>query len=333
MNALSAISSWSAREEPIPFGRLGGLRCGCAELSVDQRRLQVLEAGAELHRLRDRVRKAVSRYSTGTPGERPVKRSRTQRAVESKPVIEVQWNVTAEQLVEHLCFWRHSSALACIETTDSLKELTPRCQEPPASRRGLTLVWWDMDETLERAADWNRCNADEAEASEEAARMAAWKERVEAAGRSPTVVQVTVGDLVPLFVWEVDLLRTRPQTRSLCANLLHYQRMVFQSKCGTADEYTETYLREHRIPRFDYNRMMQIQSESVAVAAAATAGDVPIKQSVTMSATVTAQPAAAVARVIALPPRRRPLGESLVTEVGMNDDWQYSTLSDSSMAE
>ena len=125
-------------------------RCICYKLSGEQRRIQVLEAESELRRLRDRVRKALSKQST--PDDRRRKRARLITGPVAEPTermagprLELRWEVTAQQLVECLCFWRHGTALGRVGMTDRLKELTPRrtgAAEPPASKRQLTLVWW-----------------------------------------------------------------------------------------------------------------------------------------------------------------------------------------------
>jgi hypothetical protein len=216
------------------------LRCTCKELSVDQQRIQALEAEAELRRLRDRVRKAIARWSTGvglgSPPDAPVKRSRLQRPIgQIEPqLLEVQWNVTSEELVEHLCFWRHSSALACVNLTDCLKELTPRSEEPPASKRALTLVWWGMEQKLEEAAkDWRI-------------------RQEETAAHIRRVVPVCIGDIVPLFIWEVDLLRSRPETRLLCREMLDCELMKYQKMSGTADHFTLRYLTDNPLYTTSY---------------------------------------------------------------------------------
>lgn len=215
MIALSAVSSWSTRDDPRQICRDGVVRCGCerAQLSDDQRRIQVLEAEAELRRLRDRVRKAVTRFSAES--DRPVKRSRLHRQPVADTLIDVRWNVTAEQLAEHLCYWRHTSALSVVHLTNCLKELTPRSLEPPASKRALTLVWWEMEDEIERALESRRLYPE--------------------AAADRDVVHITISDIVPLFVWEVDLLRARPETRLLCRRVLEWDLMDYQRRCGALD--------------------------------------------------------------------------------------------------
>lgn len=315
MNSLSAVSSWSAEERPgHRLGDGGRLRCGCDQLSADQRRLQVLEAEAELRRLRDRVRKAIVRWSAAVGGEPqdspfPVKRSRVQRpAAGSEPqLVEVDWSVTAEQLVEHLCFWRHSSALACINLTDCLKELTPRSEEPAASKRALTLVWWDMELQLEEAVH-------------------AW--RLQPDARSRRIVHVGVGDIVPLFVWEVDLLRTRPLTRRLCRAMLEYEIMDYARHSGVAGELTLEFLRDNPLYATSYGAQpcrctsfmrnaeraqafRELRRLQLEARANPTASAVPRAPTTAINAThsVATEPAS-------VPVRRRRLDESLVTEVG-----------------
>lgn len=233
MDCLSTVSSWNANEVSRlgpQLGARGERRCRCDEVSAEQRRVQVLEAEAELSRLRDRVRKTVTKWSGGMTLDRPAKRSRTDRTVSSAPFLDLQWKVTPEQLAEHLCFWRHSSALACVNVTDSLKELTARCQEPPESRRALTLVWWNMEVMLQRAWEWKA-------------------ERTAGGTARPTVV-VSIGDILPLFIWEVDLLRVRPETRKLCDRLLQMKFAMYQTSCQPRESSPEQQLSREKYVHF-----------------------------------------------------------------------------------
>ena len=324
MLCMSAVSSWTADEHV--HDHFNGIGCH-TRWSDDQRRVQVLEAEAELRRLRDRVRKAVAQRSADAPVEKPRKRSRLLRHAVAESSVDVRWDVTAEQLVEHMCYWRHTSALACIELTDCLKELTPRSQEPPASRRALTLVWWDMDAKLDEAARDG-----------------------DAEGERP-IVHVTVGDVVPLFVWEVDLLRVRPRTRWLCRSMLEAEMYRYGHRCGTLSERQEAYLRANPVHRLKAdvdiwgfcNCKTSHQDEKDAwcrLAGVATARDLAESEARATAARLailaarrdagataaSSEPVAAAAAAAvpnsadAVPPRRRRLDESLVTEP---DPWEW----------
>jgi hypothetical protein len=337
MQCLSSVAHWNESEQPLRFGPAGELRCNCRQLAIEQQRLQVLEAEAELRRLRDRVRKTVSRWSAAVGVEsqdspvidRPIKRSRLQRPTgPTEPqVIEVEWNITPEQLAEHLCYWRHSSALSCVGLTDCLKELTPRSEEPPASKRALTLVWWDMEHQLEEATS-------------------TWHGRpAEAAASDRQVVTVAIGDIVPLFVWEVDLLRLRPQTRQLCRQMLECEIMEYQKRCGTAEECVLQYLRDNPLFTTSYGaqacrcegymrnaasqqrfkQLRQQQLEERAHAAARVTGrenqgatpavlpSAPSGLDVMVAAAVTVIPSGATSHWPIPPATRRRLDASLVT--------------------
>ena len=325
MNCLSSVSQWAERSEPSTHER-----CSSTSFSDDQKRVQVLEAEAELRRLKDRVRKAVTRWSDQvfSPADRPVKRSRLQRErTATDMLIDVRWNVTPEQLAEHLCFWRHTSALACVKLTDCLKELTPRSLEPAASKRALTLVWWDMDQMLEETAN-------------------AWRQETErSAAEFVRVVDVEVYDILPLFVWEVDLLRLRPMTRAYCAHAIVDERIKYKRECCGADPAVQRLWAQLSAMRKNSKHLAPVALPHVDVAAPLDdpmAASDSVRDTVppsiataaamkTCMSTTAAPRPAPITSFTATPPRRRPLGESLVTEVGMNDDWQYST--DSSMAE
>ena len=133
------------------------------------------------------------------------------------PRLELRWEVTAQQLVECLCFWRHGTALGRVGMTDRLKKLTPRrpgAAEPPASKRQLTLVWWDMEDKIE-SAHWP-LEEDE--------------------GWEPEIVRITVADILPVYNWEADLLRDRPQLKSLCSLMLEIERWEYKRECNVLTE-------------------------------------------------------------------------------------------------
>lgn len=305
MIALSAISIWSGRrEEARRICSDGVVRCGChlKPLSEDQQRLQVLEAEVELRRLRDRVRKAVTRYTVDSNGDRPVKRSRLHKQPVLDTLIEVQWNVTAAQLAEHLCYWRHTSALAVVHLTDCLKELTPRSQEPPESKRALTLVWWDMEDEIERALSYRRQDPDQA--------MADGKD----------VVHVTVGDIVPLFVWEADLLRTRPETRAVCSRMLDFDFMDYKRRCGVLAPAMVEYLRHHG-PLFHTEFGLRVCLCRGCEFKKIAESNADLEAMLPRPAIPQAQQAASAApcsSVMLHPIRRRRLDESLITELDDN---------------
>jgi hypothetical protein len=214
MKCLSTICDWNKRERQRP--RTTWNRCVCENMSSEQRRVQLLEAEVELRRLKDRVRKAMAKWCM-PECHRPCKRARTMLPTEAcastvPPLIDVEWDVTAQQLVDYLCFWRHGTALGRVNMTDCLKELTPRNGEPPASKRELTLVWWDLEEDINHAVN---CRAGEYDLE---------------------TFRVTVADILPVYVWEAGLLRQRPKLKQLCSLMLEAERWAYRRHCNSLSE-------------------------------------------------------------------------------------------------
>lgn len=290
MISLASICDWND-EEVWAFQRRVGSECGCQGLSVDQRRVQVLEADKELTRLKDRVRKASSRLSAETTAARP-SGSATRR---HESILDVQWDVTAEQLAEHLCFWLHTSVLVAAQLTDCLKELTTRRQEPPASKRALTLVWWSMEEEFASAAE-------------------AWLKQPPGKAQK-SVVRVTVSDILPLYVWEVDLLRDRPNTRSLCEVRLSDDLICYQHRCGQLSDDDVQHIETcQRALTFRSRLTERVAASARSLSATAAAAEVGIVRA-HMQGQVQPEDSHSPRRMECPPPRRR-LDESLVTEIG-----------------
>lgn len=226
MISLSTIcSAWNESERPRPLATF--LSCGCEHLISEQRRLQVLEAEGELRRLRDRVRKAVAKLSAVSQPALTVKQTHTSPrpaacSEESNelPLPRIDWQVTAEQLVERLCFWSHGSALGRVGLTDCLKESGARRIDPPASKRRLTLVGWDLEHVIRRALFYCR----------------PWPG--EPMPPPLEAIRVCVSDILPVYEWEVDCLRDRPRTRAHCGRMIRLERRDYQRYCGelSADE-------------------------------------------------------------------------------------------------
>ena len=245
--------------------------CTCDNFDMEQRRLQVMEADMELRRLRDRVRKVVAKLSAvhSQADRRTIKRTRTSRP--DLPLPQIDWCVTARQLADYLCFWCHGSALGCVGLTDCLKECGARRSDPPESKRKLTLVWWDMEDVIQRALDYLRPPF----------------------GEPPSEplkpIRVCVSDILPVYEWEVDCLRDRANLRTHCGHLLEMERWKYRRHCGDMtseelqwDEENEMYLtprgvHSRRRPQDDRLQGMQLimteppwmESERVTTVAAA----------------------------------------------------------------
>ena len=92
-----------------------GHRCACLEMSTAELEVQQLRAKEELALLRDRVRKSLSKWLSESAYHRDNDKSAS---------IQIDWQVEASQLVQHLCYWEHTSALNKVSMTGCLAEVS-----------------------------------------------------------------------------------------------------------------------------------------------------------------------------------------------------------------
>ena len=141
MECLSSVYEWRTN---IPTSADSSSACSCADQSAAEQQVQLLQAEVELRQLRDRVRKWLRKW-LGDEAQR-----------QKGPPIRIDWQLTAGELAEQLCFWKHSSALTQSGMTPAVAELLRHHRrlegvhdEPPASKNTLMLVVWDLAATVQ----------------------------------------------------------------------------------------------------------------------------------------------------------------------------------------
>lgn len=144
----------------------------------------------------------------------------------------IEWQVSADQLVERLCYWRHGSALARVGLTDVLKDCVTRKLEPPASKRLLTLVWWGMESVIGEALRNARAAADAAGETDPS---------------TPPVITVCVDDILPVYEWEVDCLRERPRLKTMCHRMLLREHWNYRLHCNQLTTGQREFLEHYEI--------------------------------------------------------------------------------------
>jgi hypothetical protein len=207
MECLAATYQWQTTEHSARTVAA----CTCGERSADQREVQRMRAGLELRQMRDRVRKAITKSMEGANslGAR----------------VRVDWQVTPDELAQHLCFWQHSSALSRVDATACLAELVRynrRAEgagaDPPASKCTLMLVVWGVAARVRsKLWEWRECVAASEEASFD--------------GR----IVVRAADVLPIWAWEADVLRAKPALTDVCSRLLAKERCTYRQRCEPAE--------------------------------------------------------------------------------------------------
>ena len=219
MECLSAVYEWRADAAASP----NISTCSCPDLSTAEEHVQLLQADVELRHLRDRVRKSLVRWLGGEAQH------------QKGAPIRIHWQVTANELVERLCFWSHTSALSKVGMTPAVAELLRHHrrleggkEEPPASKNTLILVVWDLAATVQ-------------------ARLGQWRELLASSVQRPFdgVIVVRAGDVIPIWTWEADTLRNRPAFMQVCSRMLSMELWHYRQHCQETSSSEKQLLRDH----------------------------------------------------------------------------------------
>lgn len=221
MECLSSVYEWRANTATSSDSSTA---CSCADQSAAEQQVQLLQAEVELRQLRDRVRKSLRKW-LGDEAQR-----------QKGPPIRIDWQLTAGELAEQLCFWKHSSALTQAGMTPAVAELLRHHRrlegahdEPPASKNALMLVVWDLAATVQ-AKLWH------------------WRECMQLASNQPSFdgrIVVRVADVVPIWTWEADTLRNRPAFTQVCSRMLSMELWHYRQHCRQITASEKQLLRDH----------------------------------------------------------------------------------------
>lgn len=243
MECLAATYDWKAPSNTATASSSSsshGRRCACLEMSTAEQEVQQLRAKEELVLLRDRVRKSLTKWL----GESPYRNSNSKSAS-----IHIDWQVEASQLVQYLCYWEHTSALNKVSMTDCLVEVSRQhrrlegaTSEPPASKNRLMLVVWDLAATvqakLRQRHEYILAEEEQEEQEDDN------EEKVEEEAFDGAIV-VRTSDLVPIWIWEADILRTRPALMDVCNRMMGMELWHYRQHCQETTPAEKQLLRDH----------------------------------------------------------------------------------------